>query len=389
MSFIIIASKKGKYFKQIDKLINESLIEAKSYYIEDLLISDIKFNSDDLLYFMCSNYSLIKSYLLTRIIDAEIINKTFLLKEKTKKDVQLILSEKSINTPKLLNDINDKFFYLKENNHEGLSKKIKGEELNDFSHIDYYLEEYIDYKIELKLYYVYGQIFNKKEIEHNIKLINICNNISRILSLDVFSVDILIDDLNYYVIDVNYSPGFYLSDIGRKSLLISARDIIKMKVINIRTEKYNEALAFATKKHEGQLRIGGLPYITHPIAVSDMLRDKGYDEEYQITGLFHDLLEDTDATEEEILNIGGIKVLEAVKLLTKTKGYVMEEYISNIKGNPIAFAVKTCDRLHNLMSAKVANDKFKKRYILESKKWYIDFSSDIENAIKELEETLI
>ena len=71
------------------------------------------------------------------------------------------------------------------------------------------------------------------------------------------------------------------------------------------TEKYLKALEFATQKHKGQFRKGGLDYITHPIAVANILKEKGYGEEEQIVGLFHDLLEDTDATEEQILALGG------------------------------------------------------------------------------------
>lgn len=154
------------------------------------------------------------------------------------------------------------------------------------------------------------------------------------------------------------------------------------------SDKYQNALNFATKKHEGQFRIGGLPYITHPKAVADLLREKGYDVDYQIAGLFHDLLEDTDATEEEIMVLGGEKVLEAVRLLTKSDGYVMADYVSEIKKNPMAKAVKAADRLHNLCSAVVCDDNFKRKYILESKKWYLDFDSEIPKAVKYLEGTL-
>ena len=73
--------------------------------------------------------------------------------------------------------------------------------------------------------------------------------------------------------------------------------------------------------------------------------------DYQLTALFHDLLEDTDATEEEIFDLGGARVLEAVRLLTKQEGYVMAEYVAGIRTNPIAFVVKAADRLHNLRTA--------------------------------------
>ena len=99
------------------------------------------------------------------------------------------------------------------------------------------------------------------------------------------------------------------------------------------SQKLQSALDFATKKHKGQKRIGGADDITHPIAVCEMVKQKGYGEDYQITALFHDLLEDTDATEQEILQYGGEEVLKAVKLLTKQKGYDMAEYIGAIKNN--------------------------------------------------------
>ena len=83
------------------------------------------------------------------------------------------------------------------------------------------------------------------------------------------------------------------------------------------SESYKIALEFAKAKHNGQKRIGGDEYITHPIAVSQIVKNQGFDEIYQITALFHDLLEDTDATEEEILKYGNPEILAAVKLLTK------------------------------------------------------------------------
>ncbi|MGN0610347.1 MAG: HD domain-containing protein [Ruminiclostridium sp.] len=153
-------------------------------------------------------------------------------------------------------------------------------------------------------------------------------------------------------------------------------------------ERYEAALKFAAEKHEGQYRKGGEPYVTHPIAVAEMLNENGYGIDYRIAGLFHDLLEDTDAKEEEIEAIGGEKVLKAVKLLTKKKGYVMSEYVAGIRANPIAFAVKAADRLHNLRSAFVASEDFRRRYILESIDWYMDFSPEIPTAVKALAESL-
>ena len=154
------------------------------------------------------------------------------------------------------------------------------------------------------------------------------------------------------------------------------------------SESLRLALLFAKEKHKGQKRIGGDDYITHPIAVCEIVKNQGLDESYQIAALFHDLLEDTDATEEEILQYGSPEILEAVKLLTKEKGYDMAQYIGAIKNNPIALKVKAADRLHNLQCALVTNEEFKRKYILETVDWYMDFSSDIRKAVKELAQSL-
>ena len=154
------------------------------------------------------------------------------------------------------------------------------------------------------------------------------------------------------------------------------------------SERVQRAFSFADEKHKGQKRIGGDDYITHPVAVCEIVKSQGYSEDYQITALFHDLLEDTDATEEEILRLGNNEILTAVKLLTKKKGYDMAEYIGAIKSNEIAFAVKTADRLHNLQCALVTGVEFKRKYILETVDWYLDFSPEIKTAVKKLAESL-
>lgn len=154
------------------------------------------------------------------------------------------------------------------------------------------------------------------------------------------------------------------------------------------TGKYRIAYELAERYHRGQFRKGGEPYITHPAAVAEMMISQGRGDEYVYTALFHDLLEDTEITEQEIADIGGEAVLRAVKLLTKTKGYDMAEYISGIKSDPIAFAVKGADRLHNLRSAFAADEAFIRRYIKESLEWYLDFSPEIPEAVRALCESI-
>lgn len=156
----------------------------------------------------------------------------------------------------------------------------------------------------------------------------------------------------------------------------------------VMSERYQEALAYASKKHEGQMRKGGEPYITHPVAVAEMLREWGKNEDTQICGLFHDLLEDTDADPAVILRLGGPEVLHAVRLLTKTPGYIMEKYAADLKKDEMAKAVKAADRLHNLRSAPVTSEKFRIHYIEETFTYFMDLSPEMPAAIEALIATL-
>lgn len=81
-------------------------------------------------------------------------------------------------------------------------------------------------------------------------------------------------------------------------------------------------------KHGGQKRKHGTPYYLHSFSVAQILKEKGYDINYQIAALFHDLLEDTDTTYEEILSLSNIDVADTVKLVTKEKNYNMNNYIN-------------------------------------------------------------
>ena len=63
----------------------------------------------------------------------------------------------------------------------------------------------------------------------------------------------------------------------------------------------NKAVTYATKMHKGQLRKGKpVPYITHPLEVMSILYRMGADSDLMVAGLLHDVVEDTDATYEDI-----------------------------------------------------------------------------------------
>ena len=144
------------------------------------------------------------------------------------------------------------------------------------------------------------------------------------------------------------------------------------------------------EKHGTQKRKQGTPYYLHPVTVCSFLAEKNFPIDYLITALFHDLLEDTNTTYEEILQISNAKVAEAVRILTKEKNYDMSNYIKRINKNDIAKMVKLADRLHNLSEAHFAPSKFQEKYIKETEDWYLQlakgtvFEEDIQSALESL-----
>ena len=78
-----------------------------------------------------------------------------------------------------------------------------------------------------------------------------------------------------------------------------------------------KAIDFATIKHFGQKRKGsGLDYVTHPIKVGFMLQSLNMPYAVIIAGILHDVLEDTDATYDELVIEFGIEVAALVLELT-------------------------------------------------------------------------
>jgi GTP pyrophosphokinase len=137
-----------------------------------------------------------------------------------------------------------------------------------------------------------------------------------------------------------------------------------------------KVMHYATSKHEGQTRIGGESYFNHPKRVAEYLYDRGYRGKYVFTAFCHDLLEDTDATKEGIFSTCGRFTRDAVKLLTKEEGMDIALYLKRIEKNEVAYIVKVADRIDNLLDAKNANLPFQKRYLEETKNYYLEFAAD-------------
>lgn len=138
--------------------------------------------------------------------------------------------------------------------------------------------------------------------------------------------------------------------------------------------EYNNYIEYIKEKHKNQKRKQGTPYYLHPVEVGKILKRKGFSKDYQIAGLFHDLLEDTDTTYEEILQISNNEIAETVKLVTKENGYKMQEYMERISKNDMAKMVKLADRIHNLSESYLASKEFQEKYIKETEEWFIDLA---------------
>lgn len=84
--------------------------------------------------------------------------------------------------------------------------------------------------------------------------------------------------------------------------------------------RINQAIRFATERHEKQFRKGTtIPYILHPLETLQILSEMHADVNVQIAGILHDLLEDTDTTEEEITAQFGSDISSLVRQHSEEK----------------------------------------------------------------------
>ena len=117
-----------------------------------------------------------------------------------------------------------------------------------------------------------------------------------------------------------------------------------------------KARELALKKHDGQL-YGEHSYMYHLYQVENIaIRIYGCGDEcldeLRSACLLHDILEDTDTSEQELIDLGfSDTVVRAVVLLTKEPETSYKDYIWMIKGNDLALKVKLCDTSANLMNS--------------------------------------
>ncbi|HUU81609.1 MAG TPA: HD domain-containing protein, partial [Acidobacteriota bacterium] len=74
---------------------------------------------------------------------------------------------------------------------------------------------------------------------------------------------------------------------------------------NASTELIEKAYVYSAKVHQGQIRLSGEPYLSHPLDVAHILTQMKMDAVCIAAGLLHDTLEDTNAERDEISRLFG------------------------------------------------------------------------------------
>jgi len=134
----------------------------------------------------------------------------------------------------------------------------------------------------------------------------------------------------------------------------------------------SRAFRFSEKSHEGQQRASGEPYLSHPLEVAGLLVDFKMDVTTVTAGLLHDVLEDTDATKDDLQREFGAEIAELVDGVTKIGKLAFssreERQAENFRKMVVAMAhdlrvlmIKLADRLHNMRTLNyLAPEKAKK-----------------------------
>ena len=119
------------------------------------------------------------------------------------------------------------------------------------------------------------------------------------------------------------------------------------------------AYIYSARVHEGQVRLSGEPYLSHPLEVAGVLADMKLDPESIAAGLLHDVIEDTSATPQEIKDLFGPEILHIVSGVSKLSGLTFgssqARQAESIRKMFLAMAddirvilIKLADRLHNM-----------------------------------------
>ncbi|WP_094752633.1 RelA/SpoT family protein [Psychromonas sp. CD1] len=154
-------------------------------------------------------------------------------------------------------------------------------------------------------------------------------------------------------------------------------DVIKTYLTAEQCAFIERAYHFAANAHKGVTRASGEPYITHPVAVASILASMQLDHEAITAALLHDVLEDTDATYQQLsdtFNPVVANLVEGVTKLDKINFKNREQaQASNICKMLIAMSkdfrvmlIKLADRVHNMRTLDSLRPDKRKRIARET-----------------------
>lgn len=138
-----------------------------------------------------------------------------------------------------------------------------------------------------------------------------------------------------------------------------------------------KAYDVAKKKHEGQFRKSGDPYIQHPVEVAYILATLHAGPDTIAVGLLHDVLEDTDMSKEEMAAtfnkdvaeiVDGVTKISKLKYMTKEKALAHnhEKLLLAMAKDIRVILVKIADRLHNMRTIQFHSEEKQKRIAQET-----------------------
>jgi len=157
-------------------------------------------------------------------------------------------------------------------------------------------------------------------------------------------------------------PSILINDFSENDILRLPPDFYKKASSYLNKsdiKKIQKAYTLAFYAHEGQLRRDGSKYITHPVAVSNILLDLKMDPDSICAALMHDVLEDCDVNKNNLKKLFGDSVAEIVDGVSKLGKLDItsknDRDANNLQKMMLAMSkdvrvvlVKICDRLHNM-----------------------------------------
>src|SRR3989344_1427660 len=179
-------------------------------------------------------------------------------------------------------------------------------------------------------------------------------------------------------------PSLLPADSENSQLTLRLKEYLKPEDI----AQVWEAYRFSSAAHEGQKRISGDPYISHPVAVAGILAELHLDTPTLIAALLHDVVEDTGITKQKISRQFGKQVAELVDGLSKLDKIEFQSatqaQAENFRKMLLAMSqdvrvilVKLADRLHNMMTLDAMAPEKRRRIARET----LDIYAPIANRL--------